>query len=125
MPPRDARFILHGVTWHRSKWDRSLAVIPTVSPRTSAMLCSLRLSALSTILALGVVPVGAQGPTTSAPAPVVIRAARMLDLTSGQMVREVRVVVAGERIAAVKSASIPAGARGMVWGDVKLMAGLI
>jgi imidazolonepropionase-like amidohydrolase len=89
------------------------------------MLCSLRLSALSTILALAVAPVGAQGPTTSAPAPVVIRAARMLDLTSGQMVRDVSVVVTGDRITAVNPPSLPAGARVMDLGDVTLMPGFI
>src|SRR5688572_33475428 len=89
------------------------------------MLCSLRLSALSTILALGVVPVGAQGPTTSAPAPVVIRAARMLDLVSGQMIRDVSVVVTGDRITAVNPASLPSGARIMDLGDVTLLPGFI
>src|SRR5919109_4610963 len=68
---------------------------------------------------------GAQAPTASGAVPVVVRAARMLDLASGQMLRDVSVVVTGDRIAAVNPASLPSGARIMDLGDVTLLPGFI
>ena len=47
----------------------------------------------------------------SAPAPIVVRAARMLDVESGRIVPNARVVVEGDRIIAVNPASLPANAR--------------
>ncbi|HEX6317097.1 MAG TPA: amidohydrolase family protein [Gemmatimonadaceae bacterium] len=67
---------------------------------------------------------GAQA-TPPASSPVVVRAARMLDLTSGQMLRNVSVVVTGDRISAVNPASLPAGAQVMDLGDVTLLPGFI
>lgn len=58
-------------------------------------------------------------------APTVIRAARMLDLNTGQMVRDVSVVVTGDRISAVNPATIPGGARVLDLGDVTLLPGFI
>lgn len=55
----------------------------------------------------------------------VIRAARMLDLNTGQMVRDVSVVVTGDRISAVNPATIPGGARVLDLGDVTLLPGFI
>jgi imidazolonepropionase-like amidohydrolase len=75
-------------------------------------------------LLLPIPPIQAQGPAT-APAPVVVRAARMLDVVTGQMVRDVSVVVTGDRITAVNPASMPAGARVMDLGDVTLLPGFI
>ena len=49
----------------------------------------------------------------------------MLDLASGQMVRDVSVVVTGDRITAVNPSTIPAGARVMDLGDVTLLPGFI
>jgi imidazolonepropionase-like amidohydrolase len=86
---------------------------------------SLRLSAFSITLAAGFAPVPAQGPASPAVTPVVIRAARMLDLTSGQMLRDVSVVVTGDRITAVNPPALPAGARMMDLGDVTLLPGFI
>jgi imidazolonepropionase-like amidohydrolase len=59
------------------------------------------------------------------PAPILVRAARMLDVTTGRMLRDVSVVVTGDRITAVNPATPPAGARVMDLGDVTLMPGFI
>jgi imidazolonepropionase-like amidohydrolase len=60
-----------------------------------------------------------------APTPVVVRAARMLDVSTGEMRRNAVVVVTGDRITAVNPASTPAGARVIDLGDVTLLPGLI
>lgn len=57
--------------------------------------------------------------------PVVIRAARMLDVTSGRMLGNAAVVVQGDRIVAVNPAALPAGARTVDLGDVTLLPGFI
>jgi imidazolonepropionase-like amidohydrolase len=49
----------------------------------------------------------------------------MLDVTTGQMLRNVTVLVTGDRIAAVNPASPPAGARVVDLGDATLLPGLI
>jgi imidazolonepropionase-like amidohydrolase len=67
----------------------------------------------------------AQGAASPPSGPVVVRAARMLDLNSGQMLRNVSVVVTGDRITAVNPASMPAGAQVMDLGDVTLLPGFI
>jgi imidazolonepropionase-like amidohydrolase len=58
---------------------------------------------------------------------VVVRAARMLDVTTGEMLRDRAVVVEGERIRAVVDgrAAAPAGATVIDLGDVTLLPGLI
>jgi imidazolonepropionase-like amidohydrolase len=71
------------------------------------------------------------GLTLSAPAlaqdtqPVVLRAARMLDVTSGRMLTNAVVVVQGDRIAAVNPATLPSGHRTIDLGDVTLLPGFI
>ena len=85
----------------------------------------LSLSALPALLLATFSPVLAQAPVTTPATPVVIRAARMLDLTTGQMLRDVRVVVSGDRITAVNPASLPAGATSIDLGDVTLLPGFI
>ncbi len=57
--------------------------------------------------------------------PLVIRAARMLDVTSGRMLANAAVVVQGDRIIALNPASLPAGARTVDLGDVTLLPGFI
>ena len=57
--------------------------------------------------------------------PTVIRAARMLDLTSGRMLANAVVVVHGDRISAVNPASPPPGGRTVDLGDVTLLPGFI
>jgi imidazolonepropionase-like amidohydrolase len=58
---------------------------------------------------------------------VVVRAARLLDVESGQMLRDRAVVIEGERIRAVVDgrAGAPAGAAVIELGDVTLLPGLI
>jgi imidazolonepropionase-like amidohydrolase len=66
---------------------------------------------------------------TSAPAqdsqPLVIRAARMLDVTGGRMLTSAVVVIQGDKIIAVNPATLPAGARSIDLGDVTLLPGFI
>ena len=67
----------------------------------------------------------AQAAAPQNPPVVVVRAARMLDLVSGQMIRDARVVVTGDRITAVNPPTLPSGAQVMDLGDVTLMPGFI
>jgi imidazolonepropionase-like amidohydrolase len=61
----------------------------------------------------------------AAAAPVVVRAARMLDVVSGQMLRNATVVVTGNVITAVNPPSTPAGAQVIDLGDVTLLPGFL
>ena len=61
-----------------------------------------------------------------APRPVVIRAARLLDVRSGDIIDNAVVVVEGERVKAVgQHVAVPAGARVYDLGNVTLLPGLI
>ena len=62
---------------------------------------------------------------SQAPPPLVIRAARMLDVRAGRLLTNPVVVVQGDRIAAVNPATPPAGARPIDLGDVTLLPGFI
>ena len=57
--------------------------------------------------------------------PVVIRAARMLDVTGGKMLSNATVVIQGDKIVLVNPATLPSGARTIDLGDVTLLPGLI
>ena len=57
--------------------------------------------------------------------PTVIRAARMLDVSSGRMLDRAVVVVTGDKITAVNPAQAPANARVIDLGDVTLLPGFI
>jgi imidazolonepropionase-like amidohydrolase len=57
--------------------------------------------------------------------PVVIRAARLLDVRSGRMHEDATVVVEGDRITEVNPAATPEGAHVMDLGDVTLLPGFI
>lgn len=70
-------------------------------------------------------PLQAQQAAAPPAAPVVVRAARMLDVTSGQMLRNATVVVTGDKISAVNPASLPSGAQTIDLGDVTLLPGFI
>ena len=86
------------------------------------------LSLMPCVLALlfgAPMPASAQQPAAPPAAPIVVRAARMLDVTSGQMLRNVSVVVTGDRITAVNPSAAPASARVIDLGDVTLMPGFI
>jgi len=79
-----------------------------------------------TLLALAALhPESGLSAQTPAPAAVVIRAARMLDVEKGTMVSPAVVVVTGDRITAVNPGAEPVGARTIDLGDVTLMPGFI
>ena len=83
----------------------------------SAVVCGVWLVAASS----GARPSGQQ-----ASAPIVaLRAARMLDVSSGEMRQNALVVIQGDRILAVNPASPPAGAEVRNLGDVTLLPGFI
>lgn len=56
---------------------------------------------------------------------IVVHAARMLDLETGEMLTDVNVLVEGDRIAAINPRPVPAGARVLDLGDVTLLPGFI
>jgi len=58
-------------------------------------------------------------------APVVVQAARMLDVVSGELIAPARIVVERGRITAVNPDSLPAGAEVIDLGDLTLLPGLI
>jgi imidazolonepropionase-like amidohydrolase len=57
--------------------------------------------------------------------PIVLRAARMLDVTSGRMISNATVVIQGDRIVSVNPATLPPGGRMVDLGDVTLLPGFI
>ncbi|HEV8598773.1 MAG TPA: amidohydrolase family protein [Gemmatimonadales bacterium] len=57
--------------------------------------------------------------------PVVVRAARMLDVSSGRLVTNAVVVIQGDKITMVNPSAPPAGARTIELGDVTLLPGFI
>jgi imidazolonepropionase-like amidohydrolase len=73
---------------------------------------------------LGAAPLAAQKPTP-APPPIVVRAARMVDVVRGVIVAPAMVVVEAGRIRSVGPSAAPAGARVIDLGDVTLLPGLI
>lgn len=58
-------------------------------------------------------------------APIVLHAARMVDVVSGQVIADPHVVVEGSQIVAVNPATLPAGARTIDLGEVTLLPGLM
>ena len=83
------------------------------------------------LAALGLsAPAGADAPAAPAAAVTVVRAARLLDVASGELRRDQAVLVRGERIAEVGPAAeiaahAPNGATTIDLGDVTLLPGLI
>ncbi len=77
--------------------------------------------ALVTLLASG--RIDAQ--TTTRPPVVVLHAARMVDVVTGQLIANPHVVVEGARITAVNPSTLPANARTIELGDVTLLPGLM
>src|SRR5215213_5326018 len=57
--------------------------------------------------------------------PIVVRAARMVDVTRGQLVAPAVVVISGDKIRSVGAADLPTGARTIDLGDLTLLPGLI
>ncbi len=79
-------------------------------------------------LTLTAVTAGAQRPAESAPtaaAAIVVKAAHMVDVTTGTMVANARIVVEGRTITAVNPATLPANARVVDLGDLTLLPGFI
>ncbi len=88
--------------------------------------------ATSLVLVVGLATIAGLCPRSTiaqkpAPAttPVVLRAARMVDVTTGQLVANPRIVIEGSRIVSVNPATLPAGARVIDAGDVTLLPGFI
>jgi len=63
--------------------------------------------------------------SSSAQQPIVLRAARMLDVVRGQMVSPAVVVIDSGRIVSLNAADAPAGAREVDLGDLTLMPGFM
>lgn len=59
------------------------------------------------------------------PAPIALRAARLLDVESGEMLSDVTVLVEGHTITEVNPAALPAGTETLDLGDVTLLPGLM
>src|SRR3954451_9960669 len=57
--------------------------------------------------------------------PIVVRAARMVDVTRGQLVAPAVLVISGDKIRSVGASDVPAGASTIDLGDLTLMPGLI
>ncbi len=91
------------------------------SPRYSGRVPALAVVVLSALIPHPVVAQAGE----SAGVPVVLRAARMLDVVSGRMVENPVVVVEGRTIAAVNPGRLPEGARVIDLGDMTLLPGLI
>jgi imidazolonepropionase-like amidohydrolase len=65
------------------------------------------------------------GSATAQQQPIVVRAARMVDVTRGQMISPAVLVISGDKIRSVGASDVPAGARTIDLGDLTLMPGLI
>ena len=65
------------------------------------------------------------GSATAQQQPIVVRAARMVDVTKGQLVAPAVLVISGDKIRSVGASEVPAGARTIDLGDLTLMPGLI
>ncbi len=74
---------------------------------------------------LAATPIRAQEPMGTHSGPTVLRAARLLDVSSGEMHRDAVIVVRDGRIAAVNPASVPDVAHDMDLGEVTLLPGFI
>ena len=77
------------------------------------------------VLALLVAAEAGAQQAPAAPQRVVVRAARMLDVESGRIVPDARIVIEGDRIQAVNPATLPAGVRVIDLGDLTLAPGFI
>jgi imidazolonepropionase-like amidohydrolase len=65
------------------------------------------------------------GSATAQQQPIVVRAARMVDVTRGQLVAPAVLVISGDKIRSVGASDLPPGARTIDLGDLTLMPGLI
>ncbi|MEX1186963.1 MAG: amidohydrolase family protein [Gemmatimonadaceae bacterium] len=81
-----------------------------------------KIAALAACLAVTAAGVDAQAFRDSV---TVIRAARMLDVGTGNIVQNPVITVTGDRISSVTNSAVPVGARVIDLGDVTLLPGLI
>ena len=65
------------------------------------------------------------GSATAQQQSIVVRAARMVDVTKGQLVAPAVLVISGDKIRSVGQSEVPAGARTIDLGDLTLLPGLI
>src|SRR4051794_1544223 len=65
------------------------------------------------------------GSATAQQQPIVVRAARMVDVTRGQLVAPAVLVISGDKIRSVGASDLPPGARTIDLGDLTLLPGLI
>lgn len=80
---------------------------------------------LSTVLLVFALPLRAQNPTTQ-PHPIILHAARLLNVKTGEIIKPGEILVEGERISEVgTSVKRPAGAEVIDLGDRTLLPGLI
>jgi imidazolonepropionase-like amidohydrolase len=90
---------------------------------------SIRGAALSIVVQgwfLAAVPLAAQRPASAAGVAIVLHAARLLDVETGNVLRPGEILVEGERIEAVgTTVDRPQGAKVIDLGDVTLMPGLV
>jgi imidazolonepropionase-like amidohydrolase len=77
------------------------------------------------VLACVAVPASQSGSQAFSDSVTVIRAARMLDVSTGNIVQNPVITVTGDRITSVTSSTAPTGARVIDLGDVTLLPGLI
>jgi imidazolonepropionase-like amidohydrolase len=77
--------------------------------------------AMSAFIALLLLPIY----SAHAQQPIVVRAARMVDVTTGQLVTPAIVVIADGKIRSLRSTDVPPGARTIDLGDLTLLPGLI
>src|SRR5205085_7848344 len=88
--------------------------------------CGNRLLALLLLLSLPTCTRTQNATQQAHAAPLVLRAARMFDPASGQMVKDVVIIVEGDKVAAVGvGLSVPREAKVIVLGDVTVLPGLI
>ncbi len=83
---------------------------------------------LMALAALAILPAAAAAQTPAQPTTTVIRASRMITITSPNVVPNAVIVVTGDRIVAAgpsSSVTVPAGARVLDLGDVTLLPGFI
>src|SRR3984885_5443092 len=92
-----------------------------ITPKTSVAAVALLASAI--VCGLAGMPAGAQ---QAAGHPIVLHAARLLEIDTGRMVSPGEILVEGERISAVgTTVSHPPGAQVIDLGDTTLLPGLI
>ena len=83
-----------------------------------------RFASVLAVCLLVAAPLSAQSGDADA-GPTVLRAARMLDVVSGEMLKNVVVVVEDGLVSAVNPGSVPQSAREIDLGDVTLLPGFI